>query len=76
MMGECPTGRGVGVAHEWMDKANCLGLDTELFFPQNSHDSKVPRKVCKNCAVRVECHQYAKKLDVRFGVWGGYLRGA
>ena len=74
-MGECPTGRGVGV-YEWMDKANCLGLDTELFFPQNPHDAKVPRKVCKNCDVKLECHQYARKLDIRFGVWGGYLRGA
>ena len=62
--------------YEWMDKANCLGLDTELFFPANSHDAKVPRKVCKNCDVKVECHQYARKLDIRFGVWGGYLRGA
>lgn len=59
---------------EWHDQANCLGLDTELFFPEIGHsrDTIAIKEICTNCVVRQECLNYALNAGEKFGIWGGY----
>jgi WhiB family redox-sensing transcriptional regulator len=57
---------------DWVAKANCLGIETSLFYPdrgsEKAHDAK---NVCYGCAVREECLSYALKIGERYGIWGG-----
>lgn len=53
--------------------ANCTGLDTELYFPQNAEgtlEHKMARKLCSDCKWVSECLTYALHYRVD-GVWGG-----
>lgn len=58
--------------HEFMQKANCLGLDADLFFPTQGEDTRAAKAVCNRCVVRAECLAYALTPPVeRYGLWGG-----
>lgn len=66
-------------SRDWMAAAECRDHDPELFFPNqtgNGARQAVARAavVCRSCPVVVECGQYARSLNVPFGVWGGSLR--
>lgn len=59
----------------WAELANCIGLETDLFFP-GKHDGGVittgARLVCASCVVRSDCLAYAMESPMeRHGVWGG-----
>ena len=53
-----------------MDQGLCREVDPDLFFPENSYDSLVARRVCQGCDVKVPCLEYAMGRYVE-GVWGG-----
>lgn len=60
----------------WRDHAACLSAETDLFFPIGSSGSAVlqvleAKQVCAECPVRVACLDWAVKLNVDHGVWGG-----
>lgn len=57
----------------WMDKASCLGLDANLFFPlQGRADCvKEAKKVCAACPARNKCLEWANINQIAYGVWGG-----
>lgn len=58
----------------WVDRANCMGLDPDLFFPEKGHPSvnQEAIEVCRRCVVRAECLEYAQTSPVEIvGVWGG-----
>ena len=62
--------------HEWVDEpwkaqANCAGVDPDLFFPERGDSVKAAKAVCQGCAVRAECLDYALRLGIKFGVFGG-----
>lgn len=56
---------------EWPDRAACLGLDPELFFPvQSAPEFAEPAKtVCRRCEVVRDCLGYGLTYEVD-GVWG------
>lgn len=56
---------------EWREKAACMGVDPELFFPSRNEDHSLreAKKVCKTCPVKGECLEQG--LKERWGVWGG-----
>lgn len=65
---------------DWMDRANCKGVNTDVFFP--SAPQRVPAKVreraeadakqvCRACEVRAECLEYARRTEQTHGIWGG-----
>lgn len=61
---------------QWQDRANCLGLDPDLFFPEgrsfvNRGAYAEARRVCAFCEVREECLAYAKARHITTGMWGG-----
>jgi WhiB family redox-sensing transcriptional regulator len=55
----------------WMDQANCLGVDPDLFFPSRGESTAEARAVCAGCVVRAECLEYALEGAEKFGIWGG-----
>jgi WhiB family redox-sensing transcriptional regulator len=67
--------RSDGVAPDasgrWQERANCLGVDPDLFFPERGASTREAKGVCKGCEVRLECLEYALAQGEKFGIWGG-----
>jgi WhiB family transcriptional regulator, redox-sensing transcriptional regulator len=55
----------------WQDRANCLGVDPDLFFPERGASTREAKEVCRGCVVRAECLEFALQNGERFGIWGG-----
>ena len=55
----------------WRDQALCAQTDPESFFPEKGGSTRDPKRVCRACAARPECLEYALEHDERFGIWGG-----
>ena len=60
--GEVPT---------WQRKANCMGVDPDLFFPERGASTREAKEVCRGCVVREDCLEYALANGEKFGIWGG-----
>jgi WhiB family transcriptional regulator, redox-sensing transcriptional regulator len=58
-------------ARSWQHKANCMGVDPELFFPERGASTREAKEVCRGCVVRSECLEYALANGEKFGIWGG-----
>lgn len=56
---------------DWIEQANCRGVDPELFFPARGESVKKARAVCKGCVVRGKCLDYALVHGEKYGIWGG-----
>jgi WhiB family redox-sensing transcriptional regulator len=61
---------------DWRDHAACRYAESELFFPVPSSDkagaqAALAKAVCKACAVRRECLQFALATRQSDGIWGG-----
>ena len=59
------------VEQEWQDQALCAQTDPEAFFPEQGGSTREAKRICKACAVRDECLEFALEHDERFGIWGG-----
>lgn len=55
----------------WQQRANCMGVDPELFFPQRGASTRDAKEVCRGCVVRADCLDYAIDHGEKFGIWGG-----
>src|SRR5580704_12066609 len=55
----------------WQSRANCMGVDPELFFPERGSSTREAKEVCRGCVVRDECLEYALANSEKFGIWGG-----
>ena len=55
----------------WQERANCLGVDPDLFFPERGASTREAKSVCRGCEVRAECLEYALAQGEKFGIWGG-----
>jgi WhiB family redox-sensing transcriptional regulator len=55
----------------WQERANCLGVDPDLFFPERGASTREAKGVCAGCEVRMECLEYALRNSEKFGIWGG-----
>ncbi len=58
---------------DWKVKARCKGIDPELFFPARGYHQGTTQAiaVCRLCAVREQCLDYALRNREKFGVFGG-----
>lgn len=61
----------------WKDDAECLGMDTNIFFDKYEEDQSFAKSVdniCFRCKVNKEC--FATGVSQKeWGVWGGvYLK--
>lgn len=58
----------------WRDRAACLGMDTELFFPlpgRYSTEAEFAKSICKNCPVKDDCLRFALENRENYGIFGG-----
>jgi WhiB family redox-sensing transcriptional regulator len=56
---------------KWWERANCLGTDSEAFFPEKGGTPAPAKRICRGCDVRRECLEDALTHDERYGVRGG-----
>ncbi|MDA8267761.1 MAG: WhiB family transcriptional regulator [Actinomycetota bacterium] len=56
---------------EWQGRANCMGVDPDLFFPERGASTREAKAVCRGCVVREDCLDYALSNGEKFGIWGG-----
>lgn len=65
----------------WRDRAACLDMDTNLFFPEAGRNAyrqvERAKRICSTCPVRQECLDYALEFPDRSmpGIWGGTTEG-
>lgn len=61
----------------WQDRAECRGVNPDLFFPESKADLKVALRligpICAACPVQAECLEYGRSQH--FGIWGGEYVG-
>jgi len=63
----------------WQAKAACRGPHASIFFPPahfERKDEKEEREakakaICRDCAVRTACLDYAVRIREPHGIWGG-----
>ena len=60
----------------WRDRAACLEVNPDLFFPIGNTGSallqiEVAKQVCRRCAVTETCLRWAMATGQDAGVWGG-----
>ncbi len=55
----------------WQTRANCMGVDPDLFFPERGASTREAKEVCRGCVVREDCLEYALDNGEKFGIWGG-----
>ena len=58
-------------AARWRELAACRGADLNLFFPGRGESAEPARRVCAACPVREPCLDYALRLGITHGIWGG-----
>ena len=55
----------------WQARANCMGVDPDLFFPERGASTREAKEVCRGCVVKNDCLEYALDNGEKFGIWGG-----
>lgn len=64
--------------HNWKEKAECLSLDTNIFFDKYEEDVAsrlMVDSLCRTCPVARQCLAVGVS-NKEWGVWGGiYLEG-
>lgn len=56
---------------EWVKDANCLGVNSEVFFPARGENTGLAKSICRACGVQAECLAYALNNGEHHGIWGG-----
>ena len=56
---------------DWQLRANCMGVDPELFFPERGSSTREAKEVCRGCVVSQDCLEFAIANGEKFGIWGG-----
>lgn len=63
----------------WRETAACLDHPASVFFGFDDIEPPAERRsredrakmICANCAVRIECLDYALMANESYGIWGG-----
>ncbi len=60
------------VAPTWQEFAECVSYAGRVdFFPARGESVRDAKEVCAACCVRSECLDFALRMKVAHGVWGG-----
>lgn len=55
---------------DWMAHGACLGLPTDIFYPEKGVTAPEAKRVCSGCVVRAACLKYGLE-NWEAGIWGG-----
>lgn len=66
-------------SEKWQMKAACRGPQAAVFFPPPTFERKSDKRyreerakdICRTCAVRTPCLDYAIAIKEQHGIWGG-----
>ena len=59
-------------APAWQEFAECVSYAGRVdFFPARGESVRDAKEVCAGCTVRRECLDFALRMKVAHGVWGG-----
>lgn len=63
-----------GGSNGWMERAACVGLNPEIFFPIGQGvalQAQVEEalQVCRSCPVTAQCAGFAQRVGASEGVW-------
>src|SRR6266542_3455594 len=64
-----------------VQRATCRSIGVSAFFPEIGEDWQQAMKVCAQCPVRLQCLDYAMRMEAgassktRMGIWGGMTPG-
>jgi hypothetical protein len=53
--------------------ANCSGVETDYYFPEQNRitpENRLAKKICDGCVWKADCLTYALHFKV-LGIWGG-----
>jgi WhiB family redox-sensing transcriptional regulator len=60
------------VSMAWQDRAECAPRAGQVdFFPGRGESTRDAKAVCAVCPVARDCLEFALRLKVAYGVWGG-----
>lgn len=65
---------------DWLEEAACRGISSpDIFYPTSQGpaaklDAQSAIAICRDCAVIVQCEEFARKYSRNEGVWAGKLR--
>ncbi|MCC7543445.1 WhiB family transcriptional regulator [bacterium] len=59
------------IKDSWRLASNCSGTDPDLFFPERGASTAEAKSICRGCAVRKDCLEFALSSGERSGIWGG-----
>jgi len=65
------TKNGTRLDLSWQARANCIGVDPDIFFPERGASTREAKSICNACEVRADCLDYALENSEKFGIWGG-----
>ncbi len=68
---QLPTPDDLAHRPAWMKRAQCRGVDRDLFFPDHGVKGTRARMICWSCPVRQECLDFAMANPQMAGIWGG-----
>lgn len=54
----------------WRDEASCIGMNPNLFYPEQAGTIPPIVKICKDCPVRKDCLEEGIHRN-EWGWWGG-----
>jgi len=60
----------------WLERAACLDVDPELFFPISNSGPPLQqideaKALCGRCPVAEQCLEWAARMGQAEGIWGG-----
>jgi WhiB family redox-sensing transcriptional regulator len=55
----------------WASYAACRDADPDLFFGGEDAQTREAVKICRGCAVRDACLEWALEMRITYGIWGG-----
>jgi len=55
----------------WKDRAECKGVDTNVFFSGAASTAQAVERYCSKCLVSDQCLAEGMASSRVFGIWGG-----
>lgn len=56
---------------DWRLEARCIGIDPEVFYPEQGDQAWEVKRLCQGCPVRIKCLEWAIEVGDEWGIWGG-----
>ena len=59
------------IEQDWRTRGECVERNPDMWFSTAGKNVKEAKRLCRLCAVRRECLEFAVESSIPHGVWGG-----